>query len=374
MWRNYYSDSSSAFLWNEIHNQINKQYLDKTQKQLANKEQAEAIQLSNYLQDIKKYASGLQTANYFQETEWELFLEILNSIEGRNGRFLNKLFRVPDTGAKRQHRFQQDLTAVIRSIQKTLGQLNIGSFDGGKIQLGQATTNVTINQELFADKIGQKVMEVFKVRTQRHFQTTGKTGKGLNPVSVKVDVAGGNTTITQQAIYDKNKIVPNFNRFATLMLSASFSAKNYSNRRSGVGLEKTQMLRVLLDFLPQLNTTVANDEALFSFIYALSHRIEGNVKKSSSYDVNINQVLGELDFIYRLTGRGQSYDTDSIQLNNYLQQGAKYLIYNQHNSSNIWVASTRYLIYKKMESLKQNQQLRWGHSMSISKGLISGKA
>ena len=374
MWRQYYSDSSSAFLWNEIHNQIYKQYLEKTQKQLANKQQAQAIQLSGYLQDIKNYANGLQKANYFQETEWQLFLNFLNSVEGRNGRFLNKLFRVPDTGAKRQHRFQQDLTAVIRSIEKTLGQLNIGVFNGGMIQLGQATTNVKVNQEIFADELGQKIMESFKVGTQRYFQTTGKTGKGLNPVSVKVDVAGGQTIITQQAIYNEKQIVPNFNRFASLMLSASFSAKNYSSKRSGVNLEKTQMLRILLDLLPQLNTTVANDKALFSFIYAISNRLNGQAQIKSSYDSNINQVLGELDFIYRLTGRGQTYDTDSIQLNNYLQQGAKYLIYNQHNSSNIWVNSTRYLIYKKMESLKENQQLRWGHSMSIAKGLISGKS
>ena len=373
MWRQYYSDSSSAFLWNEIHNQIYKQYLEKTQKELANKQQAQAIQLSGYLQDIKKYANGLQKANYFQEAEWQLFLNFLNSIEGRNGRFLNKLFRVPDTGAKRQHRFQQDLTAVIRSIEKTLGQLNIGIFNGGSIQLGQATTNVKINQELFADELGQKVMESFKVGTQRYFQTIGGTGKGLNPVSVKVDVAGGQTIVTQQAIYNEKQIIPNFNRFASLILSASFSAKNYSSKRSGVNLEETQMLRVLLDLLPQLNMTVANDKALFSFIYAISNRLNGQAQIKTSYDSNINQVLGELDFIYRLTGRGQTYDTDSAQLNNYLQQGAKYLIYNQHNSSNIWVASTRYLIYKKMESLKENQQLRWGHSMSISKGLISNK-
>ena len=374
MWRQYYPDSSSSFLWNQIHSQIQKEYLQNEQKKLADIQQSEALELSGYLQDIKRYANGLGQANYLQDEEWIIFLDFLNSIEGRNGRFLDKLFRVPDNAKKRQHRFEQDLTAVSRSIEKTLKtqNINFGIVNGGNIQLGQQTTNVQINQELFANKkIDQEIMQHFGVRTKRYFESIGKTAKALNPVSVKVDVAGGQTIVTQTVTYEQNKVVPNFNRFAQLMLSASFSAKNYSKTRSGVNLEKTQMLRVLLDFLPQLNSTVQREQAMISFLQAIITRIKGIAKEKDVNDNHIDEVLGQLDFIYRLTGRGQTYDTDSVQLNNYLQQGAKYLIYNQHNSENIWVASTRYLIYKKLESL-EDKKLRYGHSMNIAKGLIKG--
>ncbi|MBO4293367.1 MAG: hypothetical protein J5881_03155 [Clostridia bacterium] len=112
----------------------------------------------------------------------------------------------------------------------------------------------------------------------------------------------------------------NFSDFARLMLNGTFSLKNYTNRQ--VVLKPVTDLRVLIELLPSLiPNPMARKGAISSFILALSHRLSGpvNTYPSTTNRSQVYQTLGELSYIHRLTGRGQSYigivDTEGYEMN-----------------------------------------------------------
>lgn len=376
MWRTYYDISSQQYLINSIHNKITKQYLSQEAKNEADKEQAYAKELQFYLQELKNYGDNLKNKkneNFLLGQEWNLFLDTLRDI--RTNDPVTKLYSLfgAEEG-KTEHRFEKQMAQIIQSIQKTYKPrrpINIS----GEISLGQRTTEVKISAEQFSDSLGQQILEFFGVETTKKLDSIMGTGLALRKGPVKIDVAGGSYyKINFKPIYDKNLLIKkgNFNRFAKLMLSASFSLKNYSVFKKQLPLEEVQLLRALFDFLPQIDKKLNDDKALSSFIRAIYNRLtldRVNSWPNTPNKQGIEKAFGEIDFIYRLTGRGQTYDTDSAQLNNFLKQGARYLIYNEHNGSNIYVHSTKYLIYKRMEQRK-NEGFALGHGMRIGKGLL----
>lgn len=382
-WRPTYSKiTSSSYLHNLIqgkNGQMHSIYDEYHNTELVRKEQEEAEQLGRYFQQIKAYAQNIESkkeANFFTDIEWQLFFNTLEEMKGiRNNRALTNLFKGRDTGKKRQHRFEQDILAIIRSTEsvydKSSSKKNTKKIGNLQMGLGQQSTNVKINQNLLSNAIedeAKSIMEQYGVKTKRFLEEKGKTGYALSSVSVKVDVAGNRVFVEQQAQYNLNKIGVSFNRFAELLLSATFTAKNYSVKKGGISLDKTQPLRAILDLIPEIDSSMTDDKRFASFIYAITNRMQGK-GNPKDYNDEIQSNLAQISFIYELTGRGQKYDTESDELNNFLQQGAKYLIYNQHNGNNIYVTSTRYLIYQK---LYLNNNLKYGHSMNIAKGLIKG--
>ena len=378
-WRRYESQDSATFLINNVHQKVIHQYSSTLAGELAQRQQAYAKELQYYLQQLKNYVLALKEkkqANFFVGEEWNLFINTLKTIRTKDHNSkLQTLF-----GAKegKTHRFEKDIQQIVQAIQKSYKPSFKGhTFYGGTIHLGQKTTNISFSQQDFATPIGQQIMEFYGVKTLKHFESVSQTSlKGLQPVSVKIDSAGGNTIVELDAIFDISKIIPNFSRFCELMLSATFSQKNYQTLRQ-VKLQQTQGLRILFDLLPQLIINFNSEQYIIAFIFALSQRLMLNNVHTQPHTTDkeaIYKVFGELDFIYRLTGRGQTYDTDFQQLNKYLQQGAKYLLYNETKGSKIYVNSTRWLIYQKFKQLENSgRSFRFGHSMQISKGLIKGK-
>lgn len=378
-WRRYEDQDSASFLINNVHQKINYQYSSMLAGLLAQQEQAYAKELQYYLQQLKNYVLALKEkkqTNFFVGEEWNLFIDTLKTIRTKDHNSkLQTLFGVKQG---KTHRFEKDMQQIIQAIQKSYKSPSGGhTFYGGTINLGQKTTNISFSQQDFITPIGQQIMQFYGVKTLKHFESVSQTGlKGLQPVSVKIDSAGGKTSVQLNAIFDISKIIPNFSRFCELMLSATFSQKNYQ-KITQVKLQETQGLRILFDLLPQLMIKFNSEQYIIAFIFALSQRLMLNFVHTNPHTTDKNavyKVFGELDFIYRLTGRGQSYDTGFQQLNKYLQQGAKYLLYNETKGSKIYVNSTRWLIYQKFKQLENNgRSFKFGHSMQISKGLIKGK-
>ena len=111
MWRMYSPNhvSSEVFLVNNIHNKINQEYLNTEAKALADRDQAYAKELQFYLQNIKNYVQQIKQkkeANFFNGSQWDKFLEILENIRTKDGRKMSTLFGMKEG---KTHRFERDM-------------------------------------------------------------------------------------------------------------------------------------------------------------------------------------------------------------------------------------------------------------------------
>jgi len=196
-------------------------------------------------------------------------------------------------------------------------------------------------------------------------------------VNGKVDIAGMKCEYNFSA-EPKSKLVT----IAELLQKATITAKSYaSKQRSGNWIDENGIRHYLNATIKVIHLGSTYSKRII--MDTLTGRVPIKVALSyqiviqNSQNVDVQVALSKLRFMYELTGVGQKYVDDIYRKwmaeNGAL--GAKYLIYNDPASLNIYVKSSAELIMEAEKAINEvidwnNSKMEWG--ASLSKQLVSG--
>lgn len=358
MWRN--NLHSSQFLAGPIHNKVYQQYFDQTVLHNYQDYIKRANQLQKYLYDLKNFdRTSKEGNNIFSGFEYNLFRNAYGEVLDATGQSFKKGFLRNYGGTN----FEKELSNIQSSLQILLNKgdylTDVQLQDlQGSIILGGDKTKINFPEGQFEKELTQQILKELGVRTKKYLTEEAKKNKSkdqriiyIKDVQPKIDVATNNVIVSawMEGVY------PNLQRFAKLFSNATITAKNYASysiNTYGVHIGKTQIFRILADFIPTLGL-IENRDQQISFQYAIFKRYTGMVNKTVSADSSIPVHFAHIQNIYELMGVGQNYykkDNTINELNEYLKQGAQFLIINEWNTDNIIVKSTRELLVQIYQS------------------------
>lgn len=262
----------------------------------------------------------------------------------------------------------------------TAAALNLGGANttGNSLMMGDETVNVG---GMSAKALGNIMSQVSKgtlksieAQTQKWAQQAAKASNRYVTVGVsgKIDVSGLNAEFTLTATGN-----PTLDHIIQLLSKATFTAKSYAS-------VTTQYVDILKQVFTQESTRhelhlgSTNENRIFlDMLMKFGHlpyavAVSFYYRTLNSRSKVVREELSRLRWIYELTGYGQTYTniTQDLQrrLNLESGMGAKYLIYNDPASGNIYVRSTAELINQAMAEFARYLS---GQSSVIGKYIVS---
>ena len=365
-WPRQILSNSEDFLCDVIHPKVQSSYYDPSLLQSYQSDIIKAQQLQKYLYDLKNFSDTLARGeNIFRDYEYDAFMQLYGHLPSVDGITLDKTnFLHQRSGIN----FEKQLVNIQKSL-KALFENGGKNFTldesinlSGQMSLGQAYTNVDLSPQIMASELVQKTLRTVGVKTQKYLtEQSRKASKNkdtredkylyIQNVNPKIDVYTDSVIVTEQMKF----IAPNLANFAELYSHCKITAKNYlesSIKEYGVSLGKTNLFRVLTDFIPTLGV-LDNQDLLLSFEYAIFTRRYGNFSGTADKEA-IDQHFRHISGVYELMGVGQniySKYNDLSQLRDFLKQGADFLIVNVRNSDQIYVKSTREILVKMYQQM-----------------------
>lgn len=346
-WRNISNQDTVSFLHSPIHNPNVENY---RKKETNNYQQdaANAKKLQNYLTQIKEFVTtGESSTHFFNKAELDLLYDMLVQVRGVKGQTaaqVVQMFSKPQQNGQTKHAFEQDMRDLNLAIADALTDEKWQTRDI-VIQTGQFKTNIFSGAqdgaEGLLDDLNQQALKAIKNNSMRKLPTYEDPNKKqsfriLKNVDGKVDMVGLSVDVTASVQME----YAHLSELNNLFKDATFTLKNYSKESEKTKIGNTNIFRVVYT-LTQYFTGMSNQETL-AYTSALAIRHATDAAAQSDVDSH----LGHLQRVYQLTGLGQEYvNVEQHQLKELLRQGAKYMIQNIHNSSEIDVASTKELLY-----------------------------
>lgn len=384
-WRDWnylrgYQHTSADYLDTKIHQEVLQKYYNNLNENKIQQDLKDAEDLTNFFRTIKANVRNQKTNSELQnDLVYQLFFNILKhsiSYSGDQGKIEN-FFRTPESnGAK----YAASLQKQISHIQRAINVLNnAGSLQDAqslvnnkseltkqirkeyfqRIQIGGKNTfNAAELNEYVQNSSMQKALNICGLATKKNYENknTGEIYSLLNYQDkfVKIDSAFQSIDVT---VFARMGATPYFQHILSLLSCATFSLKNYLSvfqRSKMVFLGDTNITKILLSVLPTLACVSEMEDGQFqSFITALflryfAKRGTRSTNQKAQQHVTMSQHFFHIQTVYELTGIGQhSKNNDANELNQYLRQGVKYLLVNQHGNGlggDIKVFSTKALL------------------------------
>ena len=356
-----YMDMSPSKVLADIRQGLIKQYQTiasgKAQKGSGSKDEAKILQ--DFFLQLKQMTSKQPSQNPITRFETALMNNVIaQAIKLSGGKFKNvtggrEWFQM--AGGKDQgFNFEQELAAIVGAVANMTG----GSFHSmTELMVGGQDRSVNVGGVMYNElkSMVQQIGENWIKNIDDKMVKSGKDLlKGQNRL-VTVNVSG---KIDVMALTSEYTFIPTvsaeFNTVAQLLKTATFTAKSYrsmiydiekklpvASKTTELHLGGTNTNRILLDMVMrygQLPYPVAA-----SFVYK-------TLNSFSKSNTGLYEEMSRLRWIYELTGYGQTYLDTYIQkqIEKESGMGAKYLIYNDPSTNNIYVRSTADLVQEIM--------------------------
>ena len=369
-----YAQMSPTTVLNEMRKQLIDQYetIAEGGGGVGSGSAAEAKVLQNFFQQIKrmtaKDSAGADPADKFARSLMWKVISQAEAIGGyRQGREWFKMWGGQVQGVQ----FERELANIVASVVNMTGgsgvkgsQLMTGSGTLGSVNIGGAEKQGNLT-DVLKPVIKEWITSADQNLRKMGQAISGKTNQLVTmAVSGKIDVTALTCDYTFIATGNAE-----FDRAAQLLKTATFTAKSYASlskewsdeyyeqlirqsNRTELHLGSTSSKRIYIEMLMKYGDLPYPVAA--SFYYRTMHSRKSEETKKS---------LSQLRWIYELTGYGQTYVTQWFQ--NKIEQesgmGAKYLIYNDPATNNIYVRSTADLVKECMANFVH--KLRGGTSV-----------
>lgn len=372
-WRKYkYNPQSYAGVLNKIHNYVEQDMKNHTLKN-------EAYELQTILQDIKKVASMMRrepihAADLDLYNQYKDFILEIGAIQtaartesqvsGKPGirktELESALFRRDNKTKTIQgtdNIFEEDFAALIAALEKRLtGSTNIQQFLGG-------TKTADVSGE-FTKELQQQVAEVLE-------DTANQMGVELNSKNLTVKKAQKIDTygLPQEIVLEITMNTPPLERLAYYLQNATFTDKQYSTWTNQGYTKRYSQLSLHLGntilYKPVVGVVseVYKDVNVQRMIFFRGMTILGY--PNSNHSATTEEVaihFNHMRFIYELRGTGLYDDYGNAAI-------AKYLIYNDPNSDNIFVRDTASIILEYLG--KQSTNIFGGITLAASQAKSS---
>ena len=318
---------------------------------------AEAKILQDFFQQIKNMTS--KTADGTIESKFSnvLMQEVISRAEANSqykaGREWFKMWGGKDQGKN----FEKELATIVASVANMTGAHDL---KGTKLMTGSGTIGaVNIggynNKQGVADVLNPIVrswLESSDEQLKKMAQDMMKRKNELITVNVsgKIDVTA--LTVEYKFVATGNAL---FDQAARLLKSATFTAKSYASL-SKEWLDEYQEVFVRASYTNELHFGTTKLNRIYIDMLMKYGNLPYPVAASFFYRSMHSkgrkpmEELNRLRYIYELTGYGQTYVTEWFQkkIEQESGMGAKYLIYNDPASNNIYVKSTAEIVQDVM--------------------------
>ena len=338
-------------------NQIHEEVMSRLQlRDRANRDDIRALEIQNFLYRVKNLGVNMPTNSVDAALDEQAKILINQSLAilNKNRDSLHqlsgsRLFRRPhgtSTSYGGDDIFEEELAAVIASIESQATGQEASIIT--KL-MGSNVANVNLQNEVISKDV-QKIMEKFIKQSSSRIQTEllNSTKHYIGPVARagKVDVQGTSMVDISANLH------PDWQHLFLLLQGCNFSVKNYSSFHEGLNIHlgNSDYFKALYGALSSL--THYDKSEIESIIYRGLYRY-------SQGNENVGKHIYHLRFIYELTGVGL-YDETGSPIS-----GVDFIIYNDPNSTNIFVKSTARLILEELES-------KWIKGSAL-KGIAVGK-
>ena len=369
--RGYENTSASAIL-NRVHQQLYKRYAKQAYSQTSNNSIANAQLLQDFLQAWKEYANtGFSSDSVFTEM-------LLAPIKKTLG---NQLFKFKTSGGSK---FEQEMSKFILTLMnnKALGTKLNESFSsavdktiiGNKrvVSSKSGTYNLVDLQELanqllfvIETTMDQTLRENAKIA---YDNIQKKIDKGKNQFVKEAQVYGKTDVSAKRVEFTIESEAPEvLQKIVKLLARSKFSTKNYSSSKWAIsrlimrgkdptklGLGDSDVWRAVVATLSALGYRMDAIKGIYYSAYA-------------SGDASAQLHLYHIRFVYELTGLGQNYVKKELQA----LSEAEFLIWNDPNTTNIYVRSTADLILEMMSEIFDGD---WQKEIAISRKTVAREA
>lgn len=318
-----------------------------------------ALELQNFFQDLKQYATtgSISNGSLDSLSMSLIYDQIQGAIAGdpTMENFTRGLFRKEYDREHGIEPFERELSHTIKAVLDTASLETLNLDD---IFVGQQTANIgNINTDKLSEKVLQHLTDLSQKKVEQGLRKTAHDYVNIVAKAGKIDAKGSSITIN-------TNVSPQLQRIASLLSEATFSAKNYKDTyiqghfkmefQRNVDLGKTNPYKAYYGILSSLGYDSKTISKTFSQAYWYW-------AKDRKYKNDVANYITQIRQVYELTGIGLIYNNT----NNF--GAVKYIIYNAPNGG-IYVKSTGEIISEFLNG-QQAQQLRnpFTSGISISK-------
>lgn len=411
---------------NQVHQQLEAKYIQKkTSTTVVAKDLAAAKTLESFLQELKARSDarakalgvdrrGVDTKNVYdlllkeaEDQEWNKLMDAIHAQLSNVGftTGINRLFRREEHAGKTNN-FERELGAVIAAVSNEA--LKSDGVDVSKMdnytstQLGTSRVSLQYVEDI-PEVLGNAMVKDAYTRLMTRWNKEIKTQKqsasaaslehtAAVSVQGKIDVNGKspNAKIIL-SLSTSGKGLSDFTKklrtVAKIMQAATFTAKNYKSFRwddqvkeyvpinneaswaNKLHLGKSDPFRAIHGTLSSLGYDSTNIGIYFTKMVEALDGIKTMQKPyAHEFHSDIVSHINHLRFVYELTGGGQTYDK-AVDL---AFPEARYLIYNDPTTGNIYVRSTASIVVDYISSTLKKKDSRvlndaFFSAMSVSK-------
>lgn len=331
------NESIAVFL-NKIHKQMYSRFLSQNQGGNA----VDAKFLQTFLSDLKLYANNKLSSLSGEisiaaiQLVYEMTQETINNNPNLAG-FNQKLFRKGYN--QKIEPFEQELTHVVDAVAtnvaknpQELKDIFEKTFIGGKF------ANV---QDINLDKFGQEVLQKMSDESQRIIKRGKNKGKIFKKDYVNIEAKQGKIDVKSVVIEVLASANQDLLKVQDILSRSTFSAKNYKNYFFYTNEQRQ----------PWMNTLGLGQSNPFKAYYAVLSSL-GYSSEIINYSFNRAYLCWKYHFLshkntgnaifairqaYELIGMGLVYTTGNFG-------SVDYLVYNEHNTDNIYVKSVKEIL------------------------------
>lgn len=397
---------------NQVHQQLEAKYIQKkTTTTVVAKDLDAAKQLQSFLQELKARSDarakslgverrGVDTNNVYnlllqqaEDQEWEKLMEAINSQLSTAGfrTGINRLFRRTEHAGKTNN-FERELGAVIAAVNDSAlasAGVDTSSLDSySPTQLGSERVSLSAVKDIPAALGNEMVRDAYtrlmtrwnnEIRTKKQSASMANLGHTASvSVQGKIDVNGKSPHAEIiLSLSTSGKSLSAFQKrlrtVAKILQGATFTAKNYKSFRwddqaktyvpinndapwaNKLHIGQSDPFRAIHGTLSSLGYGSAVTGIYFTKMVEALDGIKFSKKPyAHSFHSDIVSHINHLRFVYELTGGGQTYDK-AVDL---AFPEARYLIYNDPTTGNIYVRSTASIVVDYISSALKKKDSR----------------
>ena len=350
------SNLNVSQILNQVHEEMKKRYI-------VTEEDKQAKVLQNFLQELKIRAFNRKDSNNARNISENIYDIILDSIKLPGKRTLHNLFRRTGKSYQQGYYFEDDLAAVIQAVLNLANPNTKTSIKDIKLgsQVGTTLGVIADDYEKFLEKeIPLGLCQ--EIENNKPKLTFGK---------IDTYVKGTIVNLNGKIIFPPGVL--------EALSNATFTDKSYKSVswRKGQKIElgdrtihlgNSDPYRAVLGVMSSLNFSKADME----YIYYAGRNID--IGKDSNPPVedsnHIKTHIWHMRYIYELTGAGIIYKDFGSQF----VGGAKFLVYNDPSSNDIFVISTKRVILDQILNMENSNISNPYSSIGISSAYIKAAA
>lgn len=315
----------------DVHTAMIQQYSNTSQ---ISKDIQQASILTNFLSELKYRAMNRNNNPGAENLKEDIYDLILDNIQLPNNRTVGKLFQ--RTGKKQGFYFEDDLNAIIASVSNLANPQERKTFKD--YSLGTAVGSTDLDLASDVEELAEEYVE----------ETVNQIKKEIDRAPEKL-VMGKIDTYVKGAIINLNASIDFPPGVLEALSNSSFTDKSYKSVRwengkrielgnRNITLGSSDTYRAVLGSMRSLGFGQKTSEYIYYAGRNIVQGIDNSPPKES--DEIVKRHIYHLRYLYELTGAGIIYKNYGEDFSS----GAKFLVYNDPTSMDIYVVATSQII------------------------------